>query len=85
MVALLLDHWRYAGRFALASLLITTGLFMATSTAFAQSGQGTLLRGQALLGNEALTSGTVVLHHLIGGTQGELDSVSFGGPMGLLA
>ena len=51
---------------------------MATSTVFAQSGQGTLLRGQALLGNEALTSGTVVLHHLIGGTQGELDSVSLG-------
>ena len=51
---------------------------MATSTAFAQSGQETLLRGQALLGNEALTSGTVVLHHLIGGTQGELDSVSLG-------
>ena len=78
MGALLLDHWRNAGRFALASLLTTTGLFTTTSLAFAQSEQGTLLQGQALLGNEVLRSGTVVLHHLIGGTQGELDSVPLG-------
>ncbi len=78
MGALLLDHWRYAGRFALASLLTTTGLFTTTSVALAQSEEGTLLHGQALLGNEVLRSGTVVLHHLIGGTQGELDSVPLG-------
>ena len=78
MGALLLDHWRYAGRFALASLLTTTGLFTTTSVALAQSEEGTVLHGQALLGNEVLRSGTVVLHHLIGGTQGELDSVPLG-------
>jgi len=78
LVALLLDHWRYASQLALASLLTATGLFTNTSIVLAQSEHGTLLQGQALLGNEALRNGTVVLHHLIDGTQGELDSVPLG-------
>ena len=76
--ALLLDHWRYASQLALTGLLTTTGLFTTTSVALAQSEEGTLLQGQALLGDEVLSNGIVVLHHLIGGIQGELDSVPLG-------
>ena len=57
------------------SLFATATLFTTTSVVSGQVEQNTVLRGRAFLENELLTHGTVVLHHLIEGNQGELDSV----------
>ena len=40
--------------------------------------QQVIMRGTAFLGDTAMSDGTVVLHHLTQGTQGELDSTKLG-------
>lgn len=64
-----------ACRAAACALLALSALFLPTG-AHAQVPAEPLLRGQVLLGDTAMTSGTVVLHHVSQVAEGELDSAS---------
>ena len=60
--------WRVASSIVLV-------LHMATVSVFAQLNPDIRLSGQAFLSDDVMTNGVAVLHHLIGGEQGGLDSV----------
>jgi len=56
--------------------LVALSVCAGPARAWAQVEADPILHGSALLGDTALTRGTVVLHHLTNTTQGEVDSVT---------
>jgi hypothetical protein len=56
--------------------LVALSVCAGPARAWAQVEAEPILHGSALLGDTALTRGTVVLHHLTNTTQGEVDSVT---------
>ena len=63
-------------RAAFVASLVTISASAAPAGIAAQVEANPVLTGRALLGDTALTQGTVVLHHLTSTTQGEVDSVT---------
>jgi hypothetical protein len=57
--------------------LVLVALFCAGPVA-AQVPAAPILEGTAFVGDDAMSAGTVILHHLTEGTQGELDSLTVG-------